>query len=127
MGARQVGKTTLIREFAREHYDTLLEVNFIENPRAAETVAQAVDSTDLMLRLRALSGTPQVGATLVLLDEVQVASDVLTWLKFLIERNDCDFILSGSLLGIDGLDVRSIPVGFLEELTMYPLDFEEFC
>lgn len=126
MGARQVGKTTVVHEFAKTHYDTILEINFLENPRAASTIAEATDADDLMLRIRALAGVAQEGSTLIFLDEIQVCEDILTWIKFLIERNDCDFILSGSLLGVEGLSVRSLPVGFLEVLTMYPMDFEEF-
>ncbi len=126
-GARQVGKTTLVREFAREHYENVAEVNFHENKSAVETIGKAADSRDLFLRISALSRTEIVpGKTLVFLDEIQECSDVLTWVKFLGDRR-CDFILSGSMLGLDSFPARSLPVGFLNSFTMYPLDFEEFC
>ena len=127
-GARQVGKTTLIRRFGTDNYRHVAEINFIESPQAVETVGRATDTDDLLLRLSVLSGTPITpGETLLFLDEIQACEDVLTWLKFLSETSGLDVIVSGSLLGIDVFNVRSIPVGFLQTIRMYPLDFREFC
>ena len=67
------------------------------------------------------------GDTLIFLDEVQECSDVLTLVKFLLEGTSYDVILSGSLLGLDAFPARSLPVGYLQIMDMYPLDFEEFC
>ena len=128
MGARQVGKTTLVRQFAQEQYETLAEVNFIETPGAVETVSKASDAADLRLRLSVLAGAEIVpGKTLLFLDEIQACQDMLTWLKFLSGDQGLDVILSGSMLGVDLFNVRSIPVGFMQSMTMYPLDFLEFC
>ncbi len=127
-GARQVGKTTLVREFAKQNYEQLAEINFYDDKRAVETISNAQDARDLYLRISALSRTELVpGKTLIFLDEIQECGDVLTWLKFLAERTDCDIVLSGSLLGLDSFDARSLPVGYLQTLQMFPLDFEEFC
>ncbi|MBQ9059302.1 MAG: ATP-binding protein [Atopobiaceae bacterium] len=127
-GARQVGKTTLVRNFAKESYSTFAEVNFYDNMQAVDTVNSAMDANDFLLRISALSRTEFTpGNTLIFLDEVQECGDALTWLKFLVERYDYDFVLSGSLLGLDSFDTRSLPVGFLQEVQMFPLDFEEFC
>jgi predicted AAA+ superfamily ATPase len=127
-GARQVGKTTTIREFAKTRYRQVAEVNFYDNKQAVDIVTAAQDSRDLFLRISALSRTEIVPhETLVFLDEIQECGDVLTWLKFLAEREDCDLVFSGSLLGLDSFDARSLPVGFLQTLDMFPLDFEEFC
>lgn len=127
-GARQVGKTTLIRQFGADHYRHVAEINFIESPDAVETVSRATDTNDLLLRLSVLSGTEITpGETLLFLDEIQACQDVLTWMKFLTSLKGLDVIVSGSLLGIDVFNVRSIPVGFLQTLRMYPLDFFEFC
>ena len=127
-GARQVGKTTLIEEFAAQNYDAIVEINFYENPGAVETVSAARDAADLFMRLSVLGRTEIIpGNTLVFLDEIQECEDALTWLKFLMERTDCDYVFSGSRLGLDSFDPRSLPVGFLQTITMYPLDFEEFC
>lgn len=127
-GARQVGKTTLVRHFAQSNYGHVAELNFLENPRAVDVVSQAENTQDLLLRLSALTGQEFVPHdTLVFLDEIQACMDILTWLKFLVEATEYDFILSGSLLGVDIYNVRSFPVGFVQELQMYPLTFEEFC
>jgi predicted AAA+ superfamily ATPase len=127
-GARQVGKTTLIREFAKAHYERVAEVNFFDNKDAVKTITDARDAKDLFLRITALSRTEILpGKTVVFLDEIQECGDVLTWLKFLAESKDCDYIFSGSLLGLDSFDARSLPVGFLQTIDMFPLTFEEFC
>jgi predicted AAA+ superfamily ATPase len=127
-GARQVGKTTLVREFARQHYQQIAEINFYDNEQAVHTVAAARDARDLHLRLSALSRTEFIPEnTLVFLDEIQECGDVLTWLKFLAERSGCDYVLSGSLLGLESFNARSLPVGFLQTIDMYPMDFAEFC
>lgn len=128
MGARQVGKTTTIRAFAREHYKHVAEINFFRNTTAIETVEAAKDADDLLLRISALSRTEMIpGNTLIFLDEIQECSDVLTLVKFLIEGTGFDVILSGSLLGLDSFPARSLPVGYLQIFEMFPLDFEEFC
>lgn len=127
-GARQVGKTTLVREYAKETYGNCIELNFLENKLAVETVSQASDTDDLLLRISALTNKDFVpGDTLVFFDEIQECKDMLTWLKFLVEATDYDYIFSGSLLGVDLYNVRSFPVGFVRELQMYPLTFGEFC
>lgn len=129
MGARQVGKTTLVREFARREYESIAEVNFYGNALAVQTLSAAVDVDDLVLRISALTGVSMVpNRTLLFLDEVQECKEMLTWVKFLTERFDFDVILSGSLLGLDAyVQVRSLPVGFLHKINMYPLTFEEYC
>ncbi len=129
MGARQVGKTTIIRDFAAREYSTVAEINFYGNTRAIETLAGATDVDDLLLRISVLTGKAIVpNQTLLFLDEVQECKDMLTWTKFLAERMDVDVILSGSLLGLDAyVQARSFPVGFLRKMTMYPLAFREFC
>ena len=129
MGARQVGKTTLIREFAAREYDALAEINFYENTAAVQTLAAATDVNDLMLRLSVLTGAElRPGKTLLFLDEVQECKDMLTWAKFLSEKTDLHVVMSGSLLGLDAYaGARSFPVGYLRKLTMYPMNFEEYC
>ena len=128
-GARQVGKTTTIREFAKSRYDELAELNFYGNTTAISTVNEATDAKDLLFRLSVLTGKRlDSGKTLLFLDEIQECQDLLTWVKYLAELRRIDIVLSGSLLGLDAfINVRSLPVGFLQESVMYPLDFEEFC
>lgn len=128
MGARQVGKTTSIREFGAANYQNVAEVNFFQNARAVEAVNEAVDAADLLLRISVLSRVDMIeGETLIFLDEAQECSNLLTLVKFLVEDTSYDIILSGSLLGLDAFPARSLPVGFLQTIEMFPLDFEEFC
>ena len=67
------------------------------------------------------------GKTLVFIDEVQEAPDIMTMAKFLVEDGRCRWAFSGSMLGTQFKGVRSYPVGYVHELRMFPLDFEEFC
>lgn len=128
-GARQVGKTYIVREFAREHYGHLAELNFIDNELAAQAISTAQNADELFVRLSAfVSGELVPGDTLVFLDEIQECKKVGTAIKFLVESfPQYDWVLSGSLLGVEMKNARSVPVGYLDSFTMYPLDFEEYC
>jgi predicted AAA+ superfamily ATPase len=127
-GARQVGKTYVIREFAKATYRHCAELNLLENTAARDAFGAAKSANDLFARLSVFADAPLVpGETLIFIDEVQECKEIITQIKFLAEREDFDYILSGSLLGIELRNVHSTPVGFLDELTMFPLDFEEFC
>lgn len=135
-GARQVGKTFLVREFGRAEYESFIEINFLEHPelkiifdgdRSAETIFKNITYNIPNVRL-----VPH--KTLLFLDEIQKCANARTALKFLAQDNRFDVIASGSLLGLAyGLDddkeveeVESIPVGYEKPIVMYPLDFEEF-
>lgn len=127
-GARQTGKTYLVREFARRHFENLIEVDFVADKDAGGFLAAAAGPQDLLSRLTLLSrkaATP--GSTLVFLDEVQAAPEVITLVKYLVEDGRFDVVLSGSLLGVELENVRSLPVGYVASERMHPLDFEEFC
>lgn len=127
-GARQVGKTFLVREFARAHYEAVLEINFIKTPAAKEIFAGDLDADTLIMGLTAFSGTALApGRSLVFLDEVQECPRARTAIKFLVDDGRFDYIESGSLLGVNYKEPPSLPVGYEERLQMYPLTFEEFC
>lgn len=127
-GARQVGKTYLVREFARQHYRHVVEINFIEQPELCRIFDRPRDAKDLLMRLELAVEEPLVpGQTLIFLDEVQQCPEVATSIKFLVDDGRFDYALSGSLLGVELEDIRSVPVGYLTEVQMFPLDFEEFC
>lgn len=127
-GARQVGKTYIIRECAKEIYKNIVEINFVENQQAVKLFENITGSKDILLRLSALTDVPMIpGETLVFLDEVQECPEIVTAIKFLVEDGQYRYILSGSLLGVELKDIRSVPVGYLSILEMYPLDFREFC
>ena len=127
-GARQVGKTYIIRECAKEIYKNIVEINFVENQQAVKLFANITGSKDILLRLSALTDVPMIpGETLIFFDEVQECPEIVTAIKFLVEDGQYRYILSGSLLGVELKDIRSVPVGYLSILEMYPLDFREFC
>lgn len=128
-GARQVGKTYIIKEFLKEEFgeDNFVEFNLFENELAKETIENSSNSEDLLFRLSALSNKPMVkGKTVIFLDEVQVCSNIITTIKFLVNEGSYRYILSGSLLGTKLKDIKSIPVGYADSFQMFPLDFEEF-
>ena len=128
-GARQVGKTYIIREFLKEEFgeDNFIEFNLIENELAKTTIENSSNSEDLLFRLSALTNKNMIkGKTIIFLDEVQVCSNIITAIKFLVEDGSFRYILSGSLLGTELKDIKSIPVGYMDSFQMYPLDFEEF-
>ena len=126
-GARQTGKTYIVREFAKRHYESFIEINFIRMKRAREIFENVEDEKDILVKLSALFKKPlKKGATLVFLDEVQECPEAVTYIKFLVEEGSCHYVLSGSLLGVELKNIRSVPVGYMDEVKMYPLDFEEF-
>lgn len=127
-GARQVGKTYIIREYAKENFENVIEINFYENKDAVDLFSNAKSSADILLRISALTDIPlEPGKTLIFFDEVQECKDLITAIKFLVEEGNYQYILSGSLLGVELKDIRSIPVGYMTIFEMFPMDFFEFC
>ena len=126
-GARQVGKTFAVRKFARNQGLDLVEMNFYLQPETKGIFDGARDVKDLLLRISAYAQAPlRKGRTLIFFDEIQECSDAVTWVKALVDEGSYKYALSGSLLGVQLKDVRSVPVGYMSEYQMYPLDFEEF-
>ena len=126
-GARQVGKTFIVREFGKR-FASFVEINFLENQIARTLFENAKNSSDLLLRLSMVTEKKLIpGETLIFLDEVQECKEIVTAIKFLVEEGSYRYVLSGSLLGVDLKDIRSVPVGYMDVFEMYPLDFEEFA
>ncbi len=126
-GARQVGKTFSIRRCLQELDCNYLEINLIENPELVPAIESSMSVNDLIINLSTATNYSFVkGETIIFIDEVQEAKDVVTRIKFWVEEGSFKFILSGSLLGVELNYLRSAPVGYLEEVKMFPLDFEEF-
>lgn len=127
-GARQTGKTFTIERFAEERYDELLEINFKQTPSAVELFQGdlTVDNMVTALRFRFPDKKIEPKRTLIFLDEIQECEEAITSLKFWATDNRYDVIASGSLLGIDYKRASSYPVGYVDYITMYALDFEEF-
>lgn len=134
-GARQVGKSYLVKEFGKT-YESFIEINFIERPDLKEAFKNSRSPSEIYSNLSIYLQNMKLipGNTLFFLDEIQNCGDARTAIKFLAADTRFDFIASGSLLGLEyGEDADenvevpdSIPVGFERPYTMYSLDFEEF-
>ncbi|MBO4862778.1 MAG: ATP-binding protein [Eubacterium sp.] len=126
-GARQVGKTYSIREALKRNHCNYIEVNLIENPELIPILSDAVSVDDIIVNISAALEYQFIpGETVIFIDEVQELSEIVTRIKFWVDDGRFKYILSGSLLGIEMKNIRSVPVGYVEELEMFPLDFEEF-
>lgn len=128
-GARQIGKTTLIRQFAKDYYgDNFVEINFINTPSAMDIFKGDISVDGIISKLTLfLRRSLEPHKTLVFLDEVQECPEVRTAIKFLVDDGRFDYIESGSLLGINYKEIKSYAVGYEEIRQMYPMDFEEFA
>ena len=126
-GARQVGKTHIIRRVLKEEGCDVFEINLIENPEAISIFSQFNTVDDLIIGLSTINGRKlQKGRSIIFIDEVQEYKDVVTKIKFLVEDGSFKYVLSGSLLGIELNNIESAPVGYLTIIEMFPLSFEEF-
>ena len=127
-GARQVGKTYLVREFLHAEYENVIEFDLVEQGDVCEAFDAARNGDELFMAISAFAGQRLVpGKTAIFIDEVQRCKEVVTAIKYLVQRESYDYVLSGSLLGVELRGVRSLPVGYVRIVDMYPLDFEEFC
>ena len=127
-GARQVGKSYIIRHEGRAFFTNYVEINMINDRDGAHIFADVKGAEDFYLRLSAVAGR-RLGTkdnTLVFLDEIQAYPRLLTLLKFLNDDNRFTYIVSGSLLGVTMHKTLSVPGGRIRVEHMYPLDFEEF-
>lgn len=128
MGARQIGKSYAIREFGRSRYRVFAEINLLQDDAARRALLGAHDADEFIRRVSIITGVQLVPAeTLVFIDEIQEAPDIMTMAKFLVEDGRFDWAFSGSMLGTELKGIRSYPVGYVHEITMRPLSFEEFC
>lgn len=135
-GARQVGKTYLVRCFGRKEYESFIEINFHMQSDLKVIFSGNRSAEEIYKRMTAnIPGIKLIpGKTLIFLDEIQKCADARTALKFLAEDGRFDVIASGSLLGLaygkdddrEVEEVESVPVGYEKPVTMYSLDFEEF-
>ncbi len=127
-GARQVGKSFIIRYEGKRLFKNYIEINFLEDKNGDKLFAGISSTKDFYLKLSAIAGD-KMGAkkdTLVFLDEIQAYPELLTLLKFLKDEDRFTYIASGSLLGVTLNKTLSKPGGRIRKVKMYPLDFEEF-
>lgn len=127
-GARQVGKTTAVLDFAEKNYSTVYNLNFFRDPSLASIFEGSLDPSAILTKLSV--AFPEIrrtdGSTLLFLDEIQHCPNGRTALKFLASDPRFDVIASGSLLGIRHPEEVSFPVGYIQRIELQPLDFEEF-
>ena len=126
-GARQIGKTTSIRELGKT-YESFIEIDFVKMPQFKTIFKNGCEVKNIIKEISLLEPKFKFieKNTLILFDEIQAYPDAATSLKSFSEDGRFDVICSGSLLGVNYKKISSIPVGFKEEYTMYSLDFEEF-
>ena len=127
-GARQVGKTFSVRDFADREYDSFIELNFYENENLKSIFEDSLDARTVIEGIRFSMPQAEIkkGSTLLFLDEIQECPRAITSLKFLSALKEFDVIASGSALGMAYGMSTSFPVGYVEYLDMHSLDFEEF-
>ncbi len=127
-GARQVGKTYLIEAFCRENFAHVVKFDMVDQRDIRDAFDAARSTQELFLTMSAYAGDDFVpGQTVVFIDEIQECKEALTLVKYLVQRTDFAYVLSGSLLGVELSGVRPLPAVYVLDLEMHPLDFEEFC
>ena len=131
-GARQIGKSFIIRyvgsELLKDKFSNYIEINFIEDSISEKLFENINNKEDFYLQLSMVAGEKmkEKDNTLVFIDEIQQYPQFLTMLKFLKQDDKFTYICSGSLLGVTLAKTSSIPIGSIDVVHMYPLDFEEF-
>jgi hypothetical protein len=127
-GARQVGKTYIIRYVGHKLFSNFIELNMVEDSLGERLFANTKTVEDFYLQVSMLAGDKMhdKSNTLIFIDEIQAYPHLLTLLKFLNQDGRFTYIASGSLLGVTLAETPSIPMGSIRKIRMFPLDFEEF-
>lgn len=127
-GARQVGKTYIIRHVGQKMFENFIEINMVEDSLGDRLFENTRTIEDFYLQVSMLFGSKmkQKENTLIFIDEIQAYPHLLVLLKFLSQDNKFTYIASGSLLGVTLSQTTSIPMGSIRKIRMFPLDFEEF-
>ncbi|WP_370775595.1 ATP-binding protein [Holdemania massiliensis] len=127
-GARQVGKTFIIRYVGQQLFENFIEINMAEDSLGDQLFAKVKTVVDFYLQVSMIAGRKmdKKENTLIFIDEIQAYPHLLTMLKFLAQDDRFTYIASGSLLGVTLSHTPSIPMGSIRKVRMFPLDFEEF-
>lgn len=127
-GARQIGKSYIVRYVGEKMFSNYIEINMEEDKLGDRIFADAKTTKDFYMALSVVAGDKMKERenTLVFIDEIQAYDHLLTLVKFLMQERRFTYIASGSLLGVTLKNTQSIPIGSLDECHMYPMDFEEF-
>ncbi len=126
-GARQVGKTYIIRKALEAENCEYIEFNLVNMPALVPLLSKSETVEDMITNLSLFADKPFVkGKTFIFIDEIQEFKELITKIKFWVDEGSFRYVFSGSLLGVELKNLKSAPVGYLKTLTMYPMDFEEF-
>lgn len=127
-GPRQVGKTESIRRFGLGHYENVVEINFVEEPKYKMIAVDGYKVGEIIKNISRIDPSKQFveGKTLIFFDELQEFPEIATALKFFCQDGRFDVICSGSMLGIHYNRIESNSVGYKTDYEMYSMDFEEF-
>ena len=127
-GARQIGKSYIIRWVGKKMFSNYLEINMEEDKLGDRLFANTKTTKDFYMALSIVAGDKMKDSdtTLVFIDEIQAYDHLLTLVKFLIKEKKFRYVASGSLLGVTLKNTQSVPIGSLDVQHMYPMDFEEF-
>lgn len=127
-GARQIGKSYIIRHIGKKMFSNYIEINMEEDKLGERIFAEARTTKDFYISLSVVAGDrmKERNNTLVFIDEIQAYDHLLTLVKFLMQEKRFTYVASGSLLGITLKNTQSVPMGSLDVEHMYPMDFEEF-
>ena len=127
-GARQIGKSYIIRHVGEKMFPNYIEINMEEDKLGDRVFAEAKTTKDFYMALSVVAGDrmKQRENTLVFIDEIQAYDHLLTLVKFLMKEKKFTYIASGSLLGVTLKNTQYVPMGSLDIQHMYPMDFEEF-
>ena len=126
-GARQVGKTYLIREMLKRNSISYFEINFQEREDILKAIKDLNNAEDISMRLALYSDEPLIEKeSVIFLDEVQLYPEIITKIKFLVDEGKYRYILSGSNLGVELKGIKSIPIGYIDMFKMYPMNYLEF-
>ncbi len=127
-GVRQAGKSYLIEELGQRYFKNFIKIDFLRDNLTKSIFTSSTDVRDIISRLSLLSDKKlEKGETLFFFDEVQECKEAVTAVKYLVQEGSYKYILSGSLLGVELYSVKSIPVGYMDSIRMFPLDYEEFA
>ncbi len=126
-GARQIGKTWLIRDEISKSGYAKFEINFIDQPDMVTYLNTEMSAEEFLVKLKMIMPENcKPHKTVVFFDEIQKCPEIVTKIKFLVDEGSFKYVMSGSLLGVELRGIASAPVGYLSVLRMYPMDFEEF-
>ena len=127
-GSRQIGKTESVLHFARTHYESIIEINFVRDEKYRSIIADGYDAPSIMKNISLIDPSKKFipGKTLIFFDEITAFPEIATALKFFYLDGRFDVICSGSMLGVNYQKIESNSVGYKKDHEMFSMDFEEF-